>query len=399
MLVSTFSIVGLDRETGEVGVAVASKSLAVGSVVPWAKVGVGGVATQSWTNAAYGPEGLRLLEEGHSAEEVVKRLVEADEHRDRRQLGVLDAGGRSFAWTGRKCTPWAGHRPGDGYTCQGNLLTGPDVVDAMAETFESTAGPLPERLLAALEAGQARGGDNRGQQAAALLVAIEKGAFGGVLDRYIDLRVDDVAAPIVELRRLLGVYREQRTGQKVIDELVMASHGDFGKVQTLLECHPILAQSRAQWDETPLEAAAHTGQKEIAEFLVSKGAVVDICTASMLGRTDRVSEFLRADPALAHATGAHGIPVLFYPVIAGQREVAELLLRHSADVNAVDGGNTPLHGAALFGRAEMAAWLLDHGAKVNALDFRGKTPLQHAVERGHTAVVELLKSRGGEEHA
>lgn len=207
MLVSTFSIVGLDRETGEVGVAVASKSLAVGSVVPWAKVGVGGVATQSWTNAAYGPEGLRLLEEGHSAEEVVKRLVEADEHRDRRQLGVLDAGGRSFAWTGRKCTPWAGHRPGDGYTCQGNLLTGPDVVDAMAETFESTAGPLPERLLAALEAGQARGGDNRGQQAAALLVAIEKGAFGGVLDRYIDLRVDDHPTPIVELKKLLELHR------------------------------------------------------------------------------------------------------------------------------------------------------------------------------------------------
>ena len=395
MLVSTFSIVALDRDTGEVGVAVASKSLAVGSVVPWAKCGVGGVATQSWSNAAYGPEGLRLLAEGLSAEQVANLLVQLDEHRERRQLGVLDATGRSFAWTGRKCMPWAGHHPGNGYTCQGNLLTGPDVIDAMAKTFESTSGPLPERLLSALEAGQARGGDNRGQQAAALLVAIKKGAFGGIVDRYINLRVDDAAAPIVELRRLLGVYGEQRPAQKLIDEFVMASHGDLDKVKALLERHPILVQTRAQWDETTLEAAAHTGQKEIAEFLLSKGAVLDICTASMLGKTDPVKAFLRADLSQAQATGAHGIPVLFYPAITGQREVAEILLAHGADVNAVEGGNTPLHGAALFGRADMAAWLLDHGAKVNALDFRGKTPLQHAVERGHTAVANLLRSRGG----
>ncbi len=399
MLISTFSIVALDREAGEVGVAVASRSLAVGSIVPWARCGVGGVATQSWSNAAYGPEGLRLLAEGLSAEQVVSRLVEADEYRDRRQLGVVDATGRSFAWTGRKCMPWAGHRPGDGYTCQGNLLTGPDVIDAMAQTFESTSGPLPERLLAALEAGQGRGGDNRGQQAAALLVAIERGAFGGIVDRYINLRVDDMAAPIVELRRLLGVYREQRPPQKLIDEFVMASHSDLDKVKALIERHPILAQTRAQWDETPLEAAAHTGQKEIAEFLLSKGAALDICAASMLGKTDRVREFLRKDPAQPKARGAHGIPVLFYPAITGQREAAEILLAHGADVNAAEGGNTPLHGAALFGREDMVAWLLDHGAKVNALDFRGKTPLQHAIERGHTAVADVLRSRGGKESA
>jgi uncharacterized Ntn-hydrolase superfamily protein len=398
MLVSTFSIVAVDRETGEAGVAVASKSLAVGSVVPWARCGVGGVATQSWTNAAFGPEGLRLLEEGLPSEQVVGRLVEADQHRDRRQLGVVDAQGRSFAWTGGKCNPWAGHRPGDGYSCQGNLLTGPDVIEAMAQTFEATVGPLPERLLAALEAGQDRGGDNRGQQAAALLVAIEKGAFGGVLDRYLDLRVDDATGPIVELRRLLTVYREQRPGQKVYNEIVMASHGDLDKVKALVERHPTLVHSRAQWDETPLEAAAHTGQKEIAQFLLSKGAVLDICTASMLGMSDRVKGFLQADPSLSKVTGAHRIPVLFYPVIADRHEVAELLLGYGADVNAAEGGNTPLHGAAQFGRVEMAAWLLDHGARVNVLDVRGKTPMQHAIERGHTAVANLLKSRGGKEH-
>ncbi len=191
----------------------------------------------------------------------------------------------------------------------------------------------------------------------------------------------------------------QHPDQKVIDEFVMASHGDLGKVKTLLERYPVLAQSRAQWGETPVEAAAHTGQREIAEFLLSKGAPLDICTASMLGRIERVREFLRADPALARAMGAHGIPVLFYPVITGRRDVAELLLANGADVNAVEGGTTPLHGAVLFGRAEMAAWLLDHGARVNATDVRGKTPLQHAVERGHAAVADLLRSRGGEEHA
>ena len=363
MMTSTFSIAALDRATGEIGVAVASKVLAVGALVPWARAGVGGVATQAWTNIGHGPEGLRLLEEGLPADEVLKRLVASDEHRERRQVGVLDTQGRSAAWTGRKCSPWAGHRSGDGYTCQGNLLVGASVVDAMAQTFEATAGALPERLLAVLEAGQAQGGDNRGQQSAALLVVMDKGGPGGILDRYVDIRVDDATTPIVELRRLLDLHRRLRPGQKAIDEFVIAGHGDLEKVKALLERHPVLVQTRARWDETALEAAAHTAQREIAEFLLSQGASLDICTAAMLGMKDRVAAFLQADPALAHATGAHGIPVLFYPAISGQREVAELLVAR--------------------------------GANPNARDHRGKTPLQLAVEAGRTEMADLLRQRGG----
>jgi uncharacterized Ntn-hydrolase superfamily protein len=148
-----------------------------------------------------------LLERGLPASEVVARLVSPDEKRENRQLGVVDGAGRAAAWTGRECNPWAGHASGDGYTCQGNILTGEAVVRAMAETFEHTAAPLPERLLATLAAGQATGGDSRGQQSAALYVVKEKGSYGGYLDRYVDLRADDHAAPVDELRRLLDLHR------------------------------------------------------------------------------------------------------------------------------------------------------------------------------------------------
>lgn len=207
MYPSTFSIVARDTATGECGVAVASKFLAVGAVVPWARAGAGAVATQAWANLSYGPDGLALLESGLGASDVVARLTGADERRETRQLGIVDASGRSAAWTGKECMPWAGHRTGDGYTCQGNILTGEAVLAEMAVVFERTAGPLPERLLAALEAGQAAGGDSRGQQSAAIYVAKEKGSYGGYLDRYVDLRVDDHPAPVDELRRLLDLHR------------------------------------------------------------------------------------------------------------------------------------------------------------------------------------------------
>lgn len=204
---STFSIAALDRSTGEFGVAVASKFLAVGSAVPWAKAGVGAIATQAWANLSYGPTGLALLEQGLAAEEVVRRLTEEDNDREHRQLGVVDRSGNAAAWTGKECFNWAGHRTGNGYTCQGNILVAAAVVDAMAAAFERTSGQLPERLVTALEAGQVEGGDSRGQQSAAIYVVKEKGSYGGFIDRYIDLRVDDHPAPIVELRKLLEMHR------------------------------------------------------------------------------------------------------------------------------------------------------------------------------------------------
>lgn len=204
---STFSIAAVDRETGEAGVAVASKFLAVGAVVPWARAGTGALATQAWANLSYGARGMALLAEGRAAEDIVRLLTEADADREHRQLGVVDRDGRAAAWTGKECFQWAGHRCGTGYTCQGNILVSGTVVRAMADTFERSSGPLPERLIHALEAGQASGGDSRGQQSAALYVAKEKGSYGGYLDRYVDLRVDDHAAPTTELRRLLELHR------------------------------------------------------------------------------------------------------------------------------------------------------------------------------------------------
>jgi uncharacterized Ntn-hydrolase superfamily protein len=204
---STFSIAAVDGATGEAGVAVASKFLAAGSIVAWARAGAGAVATQAWANASFGPNGLDLLAAGTPARETLDRLIAGDEGREHRQVGVVDTQGRAAAWTGRDCMPWAGHRAGAGYTCQGNILAGARVVGAMAETFEATAGALPERLVAAMTAGQAAGGDSRGQQSAALYVAKEKGSYGSYIDRYIDLRVDDHTAPVDELRRLLELNR------------------------------------------------------------------------------------------------------------------------------------------------------------------------------------------------
>jgi uncharacterized Ntn-hydrolase superfamily protein len=397
MMTGTFSIVAMDRETGEIGIAVASKVLAVGAVVPWARSAVGGVATQSWTNATFGPEGLRLLADGLSAEQALAGMVEADEQRERRQVGIVDAQGRTATWTGKRCTTWAGQRAGEGFTAQGNLLAGPAVIEAMARAFETSSGPLPERLMAALEAGQSQGGDRRGQQSAALLVVKDKGGPLGLNDRYVDLRVDDSERPTVDLRRLLEIHRKVRLPQALIDEFVIASHADLNKVTTLAERHPMLVHARARWDETPLEAASHVGQKAIVEFLLAQGASMDVYAAAVLGKKDRVAAFLQDDPTLARVAGVHGIPALFFPAIAGQAEVAELLLRAGADVNAGAGGTTALHGAARAGLTDMAAWLLEHGADPTARDFKGKTPLRVAADAGHGAVAELLRQRGGTE--
>ena len=208
-LVATYSIVGCDLEARQWGVAVQSKFLAVGSVVPWAEAEVGAVATQAYANPSYGPNGLTLLREGLSANEVVERLTAADDGRDDRQLGVVDAQGGSASWTGPGCNDWAGGRTGSCYAAQGNILVGEETVAALAETFEQSQDrPLAERLLEALAAAQAAGGDSRGQQSAALLVVERNGGYAGLSDVLVDVRVDDHDRPIEELRRIYELHQQ-----------------------------------------------------------------------------------------------------------------------------------------------------------------------------------------------
>ena len=203
---STFSIAAADPETGEVGVAVASRFFAVGTVVPHARAGVGAVATQSYANTSFGKHGLSLLSHGNSPEKVLEVLLGNDKDRNKRQVGVVSASGASASYTGRSCNAWAGGRSGPNYAVQGNILTGEEVVAAMERAFLSTVGrPLGERLFAAIEAGDAAGGDSRGKQSAALLVCRKDGGYGGFTDRAVDIRVDDHPQPIRELGRLLRI--------------------------------------------------------------------------------------------------------------------------------------------------------------------------------------------------
>ena len=207
-LVATYSIAACDLEAKQWGVAVQSKFLAVGSVVPWAEPDVGAIATQAYANPSYGPNGLALLREGLSASEVVERVTAEDEGRDERQLGVVDAHGGSASWTGPGCNDWAGHLTGPGYAAQGNILVGEETVAALARTFEETPQlSLVQRLLECLTAAQAAGGDRRGQQSASVLVVQKNGGYAGLSDILLDLRVDDHERPIPELRRIYELHR------------------------------------------------------------------------------------------------------------------------------------------------------------------------------------------------
>lgn len=218
-IVATFSIVARDPQNDDLGIAVASKFLAVGSVVPWAQAGAGALATQAAANMSYGPRGLALMNTGNSAEATLAAILADDPEREHRQVGIVDARGGAAAHTGAACFDWAGHVIGDGFTAQGNILAGPRVVEAMAAAFSQGHGELAERLLAALLAGDAAGGDQRGRQSAALYVARAGGSYGGMLDRYIDLRVDDQARPAKELERLLKLHRFYLTPPREADLL------------------------------------------------------------------------------------------------------------------------------------------------------------------------------------
>ena len=202
---NTFSIVAYDPQEKEWGVGTASKVLAVGAGVPWGKAGAGALATQSAANVTYGPRGLDLLAKGKSAAEVVKLLTDADEGRDDRQLGIVDAQGNAAQFTGKGCDPWAGAKIGKHYVCLGNLLKSKEVVDSMASAFEKAPGPLAWRILATLEAGDRAGGDKRGKQSAAVLVVRDPGPNSIDGDRLVDLRVDDHAQPVDELARILAL--------------------------------------------------------------------------------------------------------------------------------------------------------------------------------------------------
>jgi uncharacterized Ntn-hydrolase superfamily protein len=208
-LVATYSIAACDLAARQWGVAVQSKFLAVGALCPFAEPEVGAVATQSYVNPRYGPDGLALLRQGLSAQEAVERLTAADDGRAHRQLGIVDAQGRSATYTGSECFDWAGGRTGDCYAAQGNILVSQATVDGLAETFERTAGkPLALRLMDCLDAAQAAGGDRRGMQSASLLVVQKDGGYAGLSDTIVDLRVDDHERPLEELRRLHGIHEE-----------------------------------------------------------------------------------------------------------------------------------------------------------------------------------------------
>ncbi|WP_088007869.1 DUF1028 domain-containing protein [Indiicoccus explosivorum] len=271
--INTFSIAGYDPATGELGIAVASKFLGVGAVVPFAKAGVGAVATQSWANLSYGPDGLALLQEGKSPDEVIEKLTSGDEHAALRQAGIVDAKGRSATFTGSECFDWAGGIARENFAAQGNILVGEETVRQMADTFEQAPGSLAERLLAALEAGETAGGDSRGKQSAALLIVKENGSYGGYNDKYIDLRVDDHQTPVQELNRLFKLH--QLYFEPTKDEDVLKIEGETEEVlKELLKQYGFLKQANPSSDEL-VDALKDYQMTENFDERIQEGAFID----------------------------------------------------------------------------------------------------------------------------
>ncbi len=268
---STFSIVAADPATGELGVAVQSKFLAVGAAVPFARGDVGAVATQAFANVTFGPRGLDLLARGLEPEAALERLLADDERREDRQVGVVDLAGRAASHTGRDCFEHAGSVTGQGFACQGNILASAEVVPAMARAFEGSGSAglaLPERLVRALRAGQAAGGDRRGQESAALLVAKAGGGYGGNHDRYVDLRVDHHEQPIEELARLLALHRFyfQRPRD---DELVAVDAALETEIASILERLDRRSPGQDVWDAL----YDHMGWENLEERWAGRGRI------------------------------------------------------------------------------------------------------------------------------
>ncbi|MBI5034599.1 MAG: DUF1028 domain-containing protein [Chloroflexi bacterium] len=271
----TFSLVAFDPKTKELGIAVESKFLSVGAVVPWASAGVGAIATQSWANTSYGPRGLRMLKQGMTPKQVGAKLVVTDKNAHQRQFGMVDAKGRAFTYTGSGCFHWAGGITGKNFAAQGNILAGAAVVDALANTFTKTSGDLAERLVTALAAGQAAGGDKRGQESAALLVVREKGGYAGFNDRYIDLRVDDHPTPIDELKRLLGLHRLY-LGKTNPKDILPIDSKIARELQTIMQARGYYGGAlNGVWDESTQNAFREFAGVENLEDRLLDGARID----------------------------------------------------------------------------------------------------------------------------
>jgi uncharacterized Ntn-hydrolase superfamily protein len=278
---TTFSIVAADPAAREIGIAVQSKFLAVGAVVPWAESGSGAIATQAWANTTFGPRALELLRGGEPPEQIVQTLTAHDENADDRQFGIVDAHGRSASYTGARCIDWAGGIAGEHFAAQGNCLAGASVVDAMAATFRAWRGVLADRLVAALAAGQREGGDKRGQQSAALIVLKPGGGYGGFNDRYVDLRVDDHATPIDELARLLELHKLYHF--PAAPEDVLAIDDALGReiVRELLRVGALAAHDGG-FDDTAREALVSFMHVENLENRVRADGTIDRQTLEYL---------------------------------------------------------------------------------------------------------------------
>ncbi len=297
--VATFSIVGYDPETGDLGVAVQSKFFAVGAVVPWAKVGVGAIATQAYANTTFGPHGLELLESGLEPEEVLIALLADDEGRAQRQIGIVDAKGHATAHTGAECQAWAGHVNGENFTAQGNILVGEETVAAMARAFQETEGMLGEKLMRALEEGQAAGGDSRGVQSAAILVVRAEGGYGGFNDRYCDLRVDDHTDPIGELRRIFDYWKWYAL---ILEGYTQCEKQAWGKA---FEAGEKLIELRPDEGESYYHPACYyslAGQREIALEDLRKAVELDASLGAR-ARQDPDFESLHEDSVFVELTG------------------------------------------------------------------------------------------------
>ncbi len=286
MIIQTFSIVAYDPDEQAFGVGVASKFLAVGAVVPFARAGIGAIATQAHCKMSFGPDGLALLAHGKSAPETLDTLLRDDPMRERRQVGLVDAQGRSAAHTGKDCFDWAGHRTAEGFTCQGNILAGAQVIEAMAAAYTSATGELADRLLAALMAGDDAGGDRRGKQAAAIHVVRPNGGYGGDNDRYLDLRVDDDPTPITRLAGLVKTHHLY-FGQPKPEDRRPITPDLARELQAMLRAGGYTeAEPSGQWDAASIQAFdALVGSENLEERWNSAEADV----------IDRVAlEFLRS---------------------------------------------------------------------------------------------------------